>query len=320
MQTETNEINSIEESGDYQAIYQMNENLDQYFHSITNENQSLFIKYLVNCFQDPREEIKQVGEQYLKQLEQIVKPKSIIQNDHENKRKSLPRKFFKNDKNLGVSILSLDGSFILTDKFTTQILEWQHNSKAKKKLQDFCAVAGNTNLYKQIISYNQLLDTNQNQKNFKMTIYSEKIRKKAMKYVNQFIQKQYDNKSINRLNESIKEIQHFDDFDKMKIKYLKTVQINLKREKLSKQELLEQKKDNAGVLSSPQLEIMSDDIDDVLICEICVDATVENIDKSDIAKDAKLMNQEIKWQEKIKSLKDIIKEKHQAQLRSSSYE
>ncbi|CAK56511.1 unnamed protein product (macronuclear) [Paramecium tetraurelia] len=280
-------------------------NIDQYLDSITNQDQLLLIQNVVNCFKDPREEIKQVGEQLMKQLEQRVKQQNQNQNQnaYEEQKESLKEPILYKKKKMGVSILSLDGSFILTDKETTQMLEWQFNKNKQKRLQDSCADAGRTNLYKQIKSEDQLLATDENEKTIKMTIYSELMRKKGMRWLST---KWSEKIPIDRIKESLKEIQGFNKYDKMRFKFLKTLSIELIRGRIYKKRL-DKKSDNQDILTRPQLEYISRksaDLDDFLICKITNDDTVEQIDESDMANDKILAIKEIKWQEKVNSFKE----------------
>ncbi|CAD8058088.1 unnamed protein product [Paramecium sonneborni] len=227
----------------------------------------------------------------------------------------------KNQQQIGISFLKNDGIF--SDEWTRELLEITKTVNDQKKLFQYCSQAGYKTLCKQFKNWPILLDEDELSKEFLMTIYSEKMKRKALKYLSaQRIEKlkefQYLNdedlqkKNKKRIKQEIKVNKH----DAIKIKYLKTLYIKLTKMTINVnqefQQSVQESKVFQGSLNLSQMAENSQQYFKVVKCEIQVFHEIENITSEDIFQDKKLQEYERKWYEKCKKIKDEIRSITQA--------
>ncbi|CAD8057122.1 unnamed protein product [Paramecium sonneborni] len=310
----------IVESSNQQSTQELLGDFYRYLDSISNEKQLTQLQQLIKvCYESP--DTQDDKKQILNQIRLRVKQK--IPNTNQDHSQFLVEMNNKNQKRVGVSILNNDGSFILTDQLTRKILEIKNVSEIQKRLFEYCAVAGQTNLMKQFHEKSNFLEQNEVEKQFQMTIYSEKTRKKALKHLNQQskkVKKSQQQKHLSatktRVSKQNNQSQTFNYWDKIKIKYLKTITIKITKVIMSvNEEFLDSIKNSNQIYGSQQLQLMaqnSKQMYNVVKCEISENPFVEEIHQDDILNDQKLLNYEDKWKKKCEQIsKELKKPKEQ---------
>ncbi|CAD8060019.1 unnamed protein product [Paramecium sonneborni] len=229
----------------------------------------------------------------------------------------------KNQQWIGISFLNNDGSFVLSDQKTRELLEITKTVNDQKYLLQYCSQAGYKTLCKQFKHWPTLLEEDELSKEFQMTIYSERMRRKALKHLsaqrieklkecqyqnNDYDQNQSQKKNKKRIKQEIKINQH----DAIKIKYLKTVQIKLTKMTINVTQEFQQSVQESKVFQgSSNLSYMAENSQQyfkVVKCEIQACHEIEDITSEEIFKDQRLLEYERKWQDKCKKIKDEIRQ------------
>ncbi|CAD8049321.1 unnamed protein product [Paramecium primaurelia] len=224
----------------------------------------------------------------------------------------------KNNQGIGISFLNNDGSFVITDQKTKELLEISKAVNDTKHLLQFCSQAGQKTLFKQFKNQSILLDEDELSKEFFMTIYSERMRRKALKHLaakgNEKLKEfQYNNyqDQPKKNKKSIKLDNKLNQHEIIKIKYLKTVQIKLTKMTINVNQEFQQSIQESKVLQgSSNLSYMAENSQQyfkVVKCEIIACQEIEDIQSEEIFKDHKLKEYERKWQEKCKKIKDQLR-------------
>ncbi|CAK81956.1 unnamed protein product (macronuclear) [Paramecium tetraurelia] len=262
---------------------------------------------------------------YLLKINFKIQTKILEQN--QNLGAFIDELFEKNGQGIGLSFLNNDGSFVLSDLRTRELLETTKTANDSKHLLQFCSQAGQKTLYKQFKNWPILLDEDELSKDFFMTIYSERMRRKALKHLaalgnqklkqSQFqIHGDQSKKNKKMIKEEIKLNQH----EAIKIKFLKTVQIKLTKLTINvTQEFQQSVQESAIFQGSSNLDYMAENSQQyfqVVKCEIILCQEIEYISPEEINKDHKLQEYERKWQEKCKKIKDQIMHLRQDNIHS----
>ncbi|CAD8141440.1 unnamed protein product [Paramecium octaurelia] len=253
---------------------------------------------------------------YLLKINFKIQTKILEQN--QNLDTFIAELYEKNNQGIGLSFLNNDGSFVLSDLRTRELLEISKTVNDSKHLLQYCSQAGQKTLYKQFKNWPILLDEDELSKEFFMTIYSERMRRKALKHLAaqgnqklQYSQYQFNQDQSKKNKKLIKEEIKLNQHEAIKIKFLKTVQIKLTKLTINvTQEFQQSVQESTIFQGSSNLAYMAENSQQyyqVVKCEITLCQEIEDICYEEINKDPKLQDYERKWQQKCTNIKDQIR-------------
>ncbi|CAD8165322.1 unnamed protein product [Paramecium pentaurelia] len=258
------------------------------------------------------EQIKQCSNNYgnkeelLNELQDFLQ--SLLKTDRAaiiNTNNFLEYKTKCNSNQTGVIILNHQGQFILSDQLSRNILEI--NSKQELEQKNFFSLVSKVSegKLKQMVKNTCLLSNGKVKDSFEVTIYSDRNRKKSLKYLKQMAEVRSKKKIKKNMTE--KEVKVLAKEQILMQKYLKSIKVTiLKVTILIHKEFIDSFQDSDDIILSNLNTLAQTAINQLAICEVRELDEHIKLTLQELLQDPYISKHEIKWNKKVKNIKGQI--------------
>ncbi|CAD8121323.1 unnamed protein product [Paramecium sonneborni] len=207
-----------------------------------------------------------------------------------------------NSNNTGVIILNHQGQFILSDQISRNILEI--NSKEELQQKNFFSLISKVSegKLKQVLKNSCLLQNGQIKDCFDMTIYSDRNRKKSLKYLNQMAQIPLKKKI--KKNMTDKDIKALPKEQILMAKYLKSIKVTILKVTIHiHKEFIDSFSDSDDIILSNLDTLGQSTVNQLAICEVKELDEHIKLSLQELMQDPYICKHEIKWKKRVRKFK-----------------
>ncbi|CAD8209920.1 unnamed protein product [Paramecium octaurelia] len=209
-----------------------------------------------------------------------------------------------NATNTGVMILNHQGQFVLSDHISRNILEI--NSKEELEQKNFFSLISKASEQKlrQILKNNCFLQSEQTKGCFDIAIYSDRNRKKSLKYLNQMAQVPLKKKIKKNMTENVKQLQKE---QMLMAKYLKPIKVTMLKVSVQiHQDFIESFADSNDIILSNLDVLAQNNANQLVICEVREVDSHLGLTVQELLSDPYISKHEIKWNRRVRKFKGQI--------------
>ncbi|CAD8112824.1 unnamed protein product [Paramecium primaurelia] len=209
-----------------------------------------------------------------------------------------------NATNVGIMILNHQGQFILSDQISRNILEL--NSKEELEQKNFFSLISKVSevKLKQILKNNCLLQNGQVKECFNISIYSDRNRKKSLKYLNQMAQVPLKKKIKKNMTENVKILQKE---QILMAKYLKSIQVTILKVTVQiHKDFIDSFLDSDDIILSNLDTLAQTTVNQLAICEVKELDEPIRLTVQELLQDPYISKHEIKWNKRVRKFKGQI--------------
>ncbi|CAD8122005.1 unnamed protein product [Paramecium sonneborni] len=207
-----------------------------------------------------------------------------------------------NSNNTGVIILNHQGQFILSDQISRNILEI--NSKEELEQKNFFSLISKVSegKLKQVLKNSCLLQNGQVKDCFDVTIYSDRNRKKSLKYLNQMAQIPLKKKIKKNMTE--KDIKALPKEQMLMAKYLKSIKVTILKVTIQiHKEFIDSFSDSDDIILSNLDTLGQSAVNQLAICEVKELDEHIKLSLQELMQDPYINKHEIKWKKRVRKFK-----------------